>query len=95
MSDGKSNRIETLRARRAQIDARLSQLEARSRAEKRKEDTRRKILLGAILMQEMEARPETDAWARKLLAERLAKPRDRALFNLSPLSEPSAVDVIS
>lgn len=78
-----AERLENLRKRRAVLDAELSRLEARERTEKRKQDTRRKILLGAVVMQEMEAKPdETGKWARELLAERLTKPRDRALFDL-------------
>lgn len=78
-----AERLENLRKRRAALDAELGRLEARERAEKRKQDTRRKILLGAVVMQEMENHPdEIGVWARKLLAERLTKPRDRALFNL-------------
>jgi protein subunit release factor B len=76
------DRIENLRARRAQLDAELSRLEAKTRSENRKMDTRRKILIGAIIMQEMEDDPEVDAHVKGLLEKRLSKPRDRSLFNL-------------
>jgi len=76
-------RMELLRARRSQIDAELSRLEARLRTGERKADTRRKILLGALVMQAMEAEPERiGAWAKELLETRLTRPRDRSLFNL-------------
>lgn len=80
-------RIENLQAKKAQIEAELARLRARSRTENRKALTRKKILLGAIVMQEMEARPEIDDWIRKLLHERLTKNRDRELFGLKALAE--------
>jgi hypothetical protein len=85
-----SERLENLRKRRAVLDAELNRLEARERTEKRKQDTRRKILLGAVVMQEMEAKPDDiGVWANKLLADRLTKDRDRALFGLQPCQTPS------
>ena len=75
-------RIENLRARRAQLDAELSRLESKTRAENRKMDTRRKILIGAIIMQEMADDPDVAAHVQGLLDKRLNKPRDRSLFNL-------------
>lgn len=83
-------RIESLQAKKAQIEAELARLRARSRTENRKADTRRKILIGAVVMQEMEARPEIDGWIRKLLDQRLTKDRDRALFGLNPVAEEEA-----
>jgi hypothetical protein len=54
---------------------------------KRKADTRRKILIGAVVMQEMEKRQEFYLWVEGLLKERLKHPRDRALFGLQDLGE--------
>lgn len=78
-------RIETLRSRRAQIDAELLRLEAKAKAEDRKTDTRRKILIGAVVMQEMEKRPDFATWMRKLIGQRLTRSRDRALFGMGPI----------
>lgn len=89
MAAGNDKRIEALQTKKAQIEAELARLRARTRTESRKADTRRKILIGAVVLQEMEARPEIDAWIRKLLAERLPKDRDRALFGIAPV-EPAA-----
>lgn len=83
-----TKRVEALRSKRAQIDAQLAQLAARERSESRKVDTRRKILIGAVVLQEMENRPEINAWIRRLLDERLVKDRDRALFGLHPVTKP-------
>lgn len=78
-------RVETLLKRRAQLDAEILRLQTQSKKEARKIDTRRKILIGAIMMQEMEQRSDFDVWVRKLLAERLTKTRDRMLFGLPKL----------
>jgi len=81
-----NERIEKLQKRRAALDAEVNRLQARKRAEDRKADTRRKILLGAVVMQEIEAKPDQiGVWAKGLLDERLTKQRDRALFGLAPL----------
>lgn len=78
-------KIERLQTRKAQIEAELAKLRARGRVADRKADTRRKILIGAVALQEMESRADFDAWMRRLLRERLTKARDRALFDLPPL----------
>lgn len=85
MKPRNSERVEALRARKAQIEAEISRLQATARSKSRKADTRKKILIGALILQEMERRQDFDAWVRKLLAEGLTKNRDRALFDLPPL----------
>jgi large subunit ribosomal protein L7/L12 len=86
MQTTKAQRLAALRKRRDALNAELARLEAKERGEKRKDDTRRKILLGAVVMQEMENKPDkVGAWARKLLEDRLTKDRDRDLFDLPPL----------
>ena len=81
-------RLEVLRKKREALDAEVNRLQARKRAADRKADTRRKILLGAVVMQEMVSNPgKIGVWANELLAERLTRPRDRALFGLPPLAK--------
>lgn len=82
MSPSHEARIENLRSRRAQIDAEILRLHARDKTQSRKDDTRRKILIGALIMSEMEGRQDFNDWVRSLLARKLNKPRDRALFGL-------------
>lgn len=86
MRPSNQNRIESLRSRRAQIDAELTRLEAKARGEARKADTRRKILIGALVLQEMTSNPDLEKLVMELAAERLTKPRDRDLFQLPPLA---------
>jgi len=85
-------REKLLLQRRAQIDAQLALLKARDKEKERKADTRRKILIGAVVMQEMEKNPETDGWVRGLLKSRLVKDRDRDLFGLVALPKASPTE---
>ena len=72
-------RLSRLRAERIRLEARLSQTE-------RKQDTRRKILVGAAILAAVEhegvpslhTNPELLAW----LEPRLTRPHDRAAFEL-------------
>lgn len=86
MAPVNDKRLEALRTRRAQIEAELSRLEAKLKADNRKADTRKKILVGAVVLGEAANRPEIDRWLRKLLEQRLTKDRDRALFGLGPMT---------
>jgi hypothetical protein len=77
-------RIETLQERLAQLKARQVRVEARKRSLQsrrgRAADTRRKILVGAIVLARVEQRriPESDL--RQWLDEGLTRTDDRALF---------------
>lgn len=71
-------RLEALRQRRAQIDARLAALEARATADRRKADARRKIVIGAGVLVLAAQNPEFGRWLALRLPEVLAE-RDRPL----------------
>jgi hypothetical protein len=75
-----SHRIADLAAKRAPLDAELKRLQVQQTAAERKADTRRKILIGAIVM----ADPDLRAIVTKMLAERLTRDDERALFGLPP-----------
>ena len=86
------DRVETIEQQIAKNEERLKQLKAQKQVvlarekkkitdQQRKEDTRRKILLGSYLLKKM----ENDANKEKILAdlnEYLTEDRDRKLFNL-------------
>ena len=80
-------RIEKLKERRAQLSNRIARLRNVERAKERKRETRRKILVGAAVIAEAKKFPKTERWLRRMLARRLTRPRDRALFGLEPLPE--------
>ena len=72
---------ERLKQLKAQKQAVLAREKARQKAQDRKDDTRRKILLGLYLLNKMEDEAEKE----KILAginEYLTEDRDRKLFNL-------------
>lgn len=71
-------RLKQLKAQKQAITARQK---AKEKEQERKDDTRRKILLGSYLLKKM----ENDANKEKILAdlnEYLIEDRDRKLFNL-------------
>lgn len=61
----KQDQIDALRKKEAQIKAKLAELEKQANAEKRKEDTRLKVLIGAAMLADIDAQevhnPETAA----------------------------------
>jgi hypothetical protein len=91
--------ISTLQQRLTQLKLRQQRIDARKRAleaqRERKLDTRRKILLGALVISKLEAgQMDAQQW-REWLNQALTRAEDRALFDLPPLdtdskSSPSA-----
>ena len=82
------SRVEQLKAKKAQIDAQLKAAQARERAQKRKDDTRRKIIVGALIQQHAELNPNSDftRTVLKLIQQHVTTDKDRALFDLPPLT---------
>ncbi|MDE2422382.1 MAG: mobilization protein [Gammaproteobacteria bacterium] len=70
----------------AQLKARKQAIEARDRAsESKKEranDTRRKILIGAMVLEQWKNNPESEAETKQALDKFLTKENDRKLFGL-------------
>lgn len=89
-----ADRIATLEAKLKEAKAKQQQIEARQRAadakRSRQQDTRRKVLVGALIL----SRVERGEWPReKLLAmldAALTRADDRALFELPALSASEA-----
>lgn len=83
-----NERVTALEARLKQLKAKQQQVDARKRAfesrQARKNDTRRKILAGAIVLAKVEHGALADAQFRKWMDEGLTRDDDRALFNLPP-----------
>jgi hypothetical protein len=84
-------RLKKLKLRRDQIEARIKNLEAREKAREKKRDTRRKILIGAFYMEQME---KDEPMKKKILAGLnvfLVRANDRELFGLGekkPIDKP-------
>lgn len=84
-------RITALEGRLKQLKAKQQRVEARRRAldsrRARKEDTRRKVLVGAIVLDRVERGVFPDAELRAWLDEALERTDDRALFDLPRKSQ--------
>ena len=78
-----SERLEELQERKKAIEARMQAIRARTEQKKRKEDTRRKILLGALVLHRIENDSQRGPGILKWLREELpgfVGERDRHLF---------------
>lgn len=62
-----------------QLDAQKKRLQAKLNRQKRTEDTRKKILLGSLLMSHME-NGKIESWVRKELPKFLSRENDKKLF---------------
>lgn len=78
------DQLEKLREKKAQIEAKLKQLEARAKEKARKEDTRRKIIAGALALEHAEIDAEFGRKLHSILARFVGRPEDRELFGLPP-----------
>ena len=79
------NKLEKLLQQQAKIKKQINAEKTKERQKQRKDDTRRKILLGAYVLTKMD---EAEAYKMKILQELqsyLTKPQDRALFGFEPL----------
>jgi hypothetical protein len=83
-----SERIETLEAKLKALKVRQQRIDARARAlsqsRARKDDTRRKILIGATMLARVDTHQLDHAELTAWLDAHLTRPDDRALFELPP-----------
>ena len=77
-------RIEALKTKQKKIAAQMANLRAKQRTDERKRDTRRKILVGAVVLNQAETNDSARTKLWKLLDKSLEKDRDRELFGLQP-----------
>ena len=78
-----SGKLKQLRAQQQRIAARQKSIESQRQ---RKADTRRKILVGAIVLARIEQGRLSEAELRGWMDEALTRPEDRALFDLTARS---------
>ncbi len=93
MSSSRIERIKDLEEKKKQIEARIQKLKAQESAKKRKEDTRRKILLGALVQHLIKTGYWSEEEIYKQLDKFLDKPIDRKLFDLpEPTQKPEKAE---
>ncbi|MHB1016194.1 MAG: mobilization protein [Desulfurivibrionaceae bacterium] len=80
-----NDRLKKLEARREKIADEIARVKAREAAQNRKEDTRRKVLLGALILSMVEKGEWPKEKVDSALARFLTRPQDRILFNLPPV----------
>lgn len=69
-----------LEAEKAKLDARLKQLDARAKTEARKLDTRRKILVGALVLGACDVRDGNKEWLLQILRNAPDRKQDRDII---------------
>src|ERR1700739_3900416 len=78
----KAEALKALQAKRAKLKAKLAALNRPTKSQRRL-DARRKILLGAFILEQLEhtgAAPESFSFAGKRFFDWLVRPNDRAVF---------------
>jgi len=85
--DKELEKINELKQRRDKLNADITRRMARHSAKKRKEDTRKKILIGAMVLANVESGQYPEEKLMDSLSNFLDKPADRALFDLPPKAE--------
>jgi large subunit ribosomal protein L7/L12 len=79
-----NKRLEQLLKRREELNAQIQKIKAQEASQKRKSDTRRKILLGALVMEMMDSGELDKNKIMKRLDGFLTRDIDRSLFDLPP-----------
>lgn len=80
-----NEKLAKLEEQRARINAEIQRVRAREQQQARKDETRRKVLIGAMLIGKAHTDSDLKARLVKELDEYLERPHDRALFGLPPL----------
>ena len=83
------DKLTALREKESQLKAQLRDAQAREKAQDRKNDTRRKILMGALCKKMISEDPQSSfsLTLLRLIDEHITAPKDRALFGLPSLDE--------
>lgn len=87
MAKNSQQKIDELNKRKAQIEALIQKEKAKARTEERKQDTRRKIIAGALALEHASIDPTFGEQLHRLLDKYVTRPQDRALFDLPPPSD--------
>jgi hypothetical protein len=80
------SKLETLKKKKEQFNARIHKLESLQKSRERKRDTRRKILIDAYFVDKANEEGSLDSLYKKMDSY-LKRNSDRELFNLEPLHE--------
>ena len=82
-----TTKLDKLLQQRERIKAEITKEKRKQANQKRKEDTRRKILIGAVVLTEMEKDTQLKQKVDNLLSSNLTRDVDRILFELNPIGK--------
>ncbi|KXB09922.1 hypothetical protein [Xylella fastidiosa] len=85
----KEERLKALELKQAQIKAQIQAIKARDTAQERKDDTRRKVLIGSVVLKLIKDGKLEQTQINQWLDDALTAVRDRALFGLAEKPAPS------
>ena len=77
MAETKNQKLDTLLKRKAQLEARIAEEQAKQKKLSRKDDTRLKIIVGAAMIANAELYPDTRPGIVEVLRKAVVAPRDR------------------
>ncbi len=78
-----SEQIKKLEERKKKIEEQLARAKAREKEAERKKDTRRKILIGGVILKRVKAGLVSEEELNQYLQNELTNEKDLALFGLS------------
>lgn len=81
------NKLDTLTEKRDQLNAQIQAVRAREQAQKRKDDTRRKVLIGGVVLKMLKTGEMPQERLNQILDKHLDSERDRTLFGLPAKSK--------
>ena len=82
-----SKRLESLEAKRKQLDAQIQAIKARESAQARSEDNRRKIIIGGCILRMVKDGRMSESELTKILDEYVYTDRDRKFLGLAVMGE--------
>jgi large subunit ribosomal protein L7/L12 len=81
-----AEQLKKLKDQQAKLAARIQAIESRAKSSERKQETRRKILVGSYYLEEAKKNDQLDP-IKKIMDSYLKRNSDRALFELPALTE--------
>jgi large subunit ribosomal protein L7/L12 len=77
-----TSKLEKLNQKREQLNAQIQAIKAKEASQKRKDDTRRKVLIGGVVIKMINNGEMPQKRIDEILDKHLERSTDRALFNL-------------
>jgi len=78
-----TSKLDQLTKKRQQLNVQIQTLKSKESLQKRKEDTKRKVLIGGVVMKILKTGEMPQERLEHLLDKHLERPSDRVLFGLS------------